>query len=482
MTSGFDNEGVVPSTRVNGEGVTEGGTPSALIDREGVGVPTPSSACTTTTLAADPLGGVVCRTVLPSGLRILTEAVPAMRSVAFGVWVGLGSRDEPPELSGCSHFLEHLLFKGTHKRSALDISADIEAVGGETNAYTTKEYTCYYARVLDADTALAVDVLCDLVADSVLHDGDVETERGVILEEIAMHDDEPGDEVHDLFAEAIYGAASPLGSLISGTCETITPMTRSQIDAFYKQRYTAANMVVAAAGNLDHDTIVALVTEAFARAGLDAAPAAPVALRPAMPAMPVRQPTVLVREKDTEQAHLVLGCEGYGRLDQRRFALGVLNNCLGGGMSSRLFQEIREKRGLAYSVYSYTNQYADSGVFAVYAGCAPGRIAEVLALIRAELAAVAEDGLTEAEIVRGKGMMKGGLVLGLEDTGSRMTRLGKGELLYDELLSVDELLARVDAVTPDAVREVAVDLLGRAMSLAVVGPVEGRDFASALTA
>jgi len=443
--------------------------------REGVGVPTPSRT-STTTIAADPLGGLVRRTVLGNGLRVITEAVPAMRSVSFGVWVGVGSRDERPELGGVSHFLEHLLFKGTHKRSALDISASIEAVGGETNAFTTKEYTCYYARVLDTDAALAIDVLCDLVADSVLGSEDVETERGVILEEIAMHDDEPGDEVHDLFAEALYGAATPLGSLISGTCDTVTPMTREQIRDFYRDRYTAANMVVSAAGNLDHDSIVDLVTDAFARAGLGDAPTAPVPHRAPLPAMPVRDQTVLVRQKDTEQAHVVLGCPGYGRLDPRRFALGVLNNCLGGGMSSRLFQEVREKRGLAYSVYSYTNQYADTGVFAVYAGCAPGRVDEVLALVKQELVAVAADGLTDAEVVRGKGMMKGSLVLGLEDTGSRMTRLGKGELLYDELLSVDELLARVDAVTPEAVRQVAAELLGRPMSLAAVGPFEGRTF------
>ncbi|HKD98313.1 MAG TPA: pitrilysin family protein [Micromonosporaceae bacterium] len=443
--------------------------------REGVGVPTPSRA-STTTIAADPLGGLVRRTVLDNGLRILTEAVPAMRSVAFGVWVGVGSRDEQSDLGGVSHFLEHLLFKGTHKRTALDISASIEAVGGETNAFTTKEYTCYYARVLDTDAALAIDVLCDLVADSVLNESDVETERGVILEEIAMHDDEPGDEVHDLFAEALYGAATPLGSLISGTCDTVTPMTREQIRSFYRDRYTAANMVVSAAGNLDHDAIVDLVTEAFARAGLSDAAAPPVPHRASLPAMHVAAPTVLVRGKDTEQAHVVLGCPGYGRLDPRRFALGVLNNCLGGGMSSRLFQEVREKRGLAYSVYSYTNQYADAGMFGVYAGCAPSRVDEVLTLVKQELAAIAADGLSEAEVVRGKGMMKGSLVLGLEDTGSRMTRLGKGELLYDELLSVDELLAKVDAVTPEAVREVAAELLGRPMTLAVVGPFEGRTF------
>jgi predicted Zn-dependent peptidase len=441
---------------------------------EGAGQPAPSGISGGGP-ATDALGGTMRRTVLPSGLRIITEAIPAMRSVSFGIWVAVGSRDEDAHDNGVSHFLEHLLFKGTHTRSALDISASIEAVGGETNAFTSKEYTCFYARVLDEDAPLAIDVMCDLIVDSILAPDDVETERGVILEEIAMHDDEPGDEVHDLITEAIYGASSPLGRLISGTVESITPMTRDQIDAFYRARYRAPNMVVAAAGSLDHDTVVAQVTAALG--GRLDPPGVPVAHRSPTPPAPVGEPTVLVREKDTEQAHVVLGCPGLGRLDERRFALGVLNNSLGGGMSSRLFQEIREKRGLAYSVYSYTSQFADSGIFAVYAGCAPAKIEEVLALVRVELARVAAEGLTEAEVVRGKGMMKGSLVLGLEDTGSRMSRLGKGEMLYDDMLDVDDLLARVDAVTVDDVKVLAADLLTRPMSLAVVGPFEGRDFA-----
>lgn len=410
-------------------------------------------------------GSTVRRTVLPSGLRVLTEAIPSMRSVSFGVWVGIGSRDETPELSGVSHFLEHLLFKGTERRTALDISAQIEAVGGETNAFTTKEYTCYYARVLDEDLPLAIDVMCDLVSHSVLDAADVETERGVILEEIAMHDDEPGDEVHDVFSEVVYGT-HPLGRLISGTEETIAPMPRAQIEGFYRDRYLAPSIVVAAAGNLDHDVVVELV-----RSNLDLAGGGPPApLRP-RDAVPTRGPDTAVRVKDTEQAHIVLGCPGIGRLDDRRFALGVLNNVLGGGMSSRLFQEIREKRGLAYSVYSYSSQYADTGLFAVYAGCAPGKVDEVLELTRAELAAVAAKGFTEVELARGKGMSKGSYVLGLEDTGSRMSRLAKGELLYGSVLSVDELLARVDAVTLDQVNALATDLLTRPTSLAVIGPV-----------
>ena len=416
----------------------------------------PVTRTRTWTIADDPLGGTVRRTVLPNGLRILTEAVPAMRSVSFGVWVGVGSRDETRSLSGVSHFLEHLLFKGTRRRSAMDISSAIEAVGGETNAFTTKEYTCYYARVLDADLPLAVDVMCDLVVDSVLAESDVETERGVILEEIAMHDDEPGEEVHDLFTSATYGD-HPLGRLISGTVDTISPMTRRQIQTFYHRRYTPATIVIAAAGNLDH-------AQWSSRSG-----------RRSPGPSGSRRPTSRARGAASATARRPrpgAGSWSYAtRTPSRRTwcwagpasrgptSAGSPSACsttsLGGGMSSRLFQEIREKRGLAYSVYSYTSQYADTGLFGVYAGCAPGKVDEVLALTREELARVAADGLTAEEITRGKGMYKGSLVLGLEDTGSRMSRLGKGELLYDELLSVDDILARVDAVTAEQIHEVA---------------------------
>ncbi|WP_306205589.1 M16 family metallopeptidase [Actinoplanes sp. RD1] len=427
--------------------------------------------------ATKTLGDGVKRTILPSGLRIITEAIPTTRSAALGIWVGVGSRDESATLSGASHFLEHLLFKGTERRSALDISAEIEAVGGETNAFTTKEYTCYYARVLDADLPLAIDVLCDAVAHSVMDPADVETERGVILEEIAMHDDEPGDEVHDLFTEAIFGADTPLGRLISGTEETITPMTREQIHRFYRSRYKAPRIVVTAAGNLEHATVVRLVRQALAGSPLDSA-GAPAAVRTGKAAR-VKPPVTVVRNQDTEQAHLVLGTAGLHRDDERRFALGVLNNVLGGGMSSRLFQEVREKRGLAYSVYSYGTQYADAGLFGVYAGCAPGKAEEVLQLIRASLAEVAADGITAEELARGKGMTKGAYVLGLEDTGSRMSRLAKSELLYGDFMGVDELLAKVDAVTLEDVNALAADLLARPMSLAVVGPFADDAFSPA---
>lgn len=422
----------------------------------------------THTLASDPLGGTVRRTVLPSGLRILTEAVPAARSITVGVWVAAGSRDEAPSLGGVSHFLEHLLFKGTRRRSALDISADIEAVGGETNAFTTKEYTCFYARVLDDHMPLAIDVICDLISDSLLAPADVETERGVILEEIAMQDDEPAEQVHDLFARLVYGD-QPLGRPIAGTVDTIAPMTRKQIHGYYRRRYTAPTVVLTVAGRLDHRRVVRSVRQALDGTRLDGH-GEPAPRRRAGRSVRWRAGTV-AHSKDTEQAHLLVGCPTFGRADDRRFVLGALNNVIGGGMSSRLFQQIREERGLAYTTYSYTSLFADTGMFGAYAGCAPGKVEEVLDLIRGELARVARHGVSEVELARGKGMLAGALALGQEDTGARMVRLGKGELLHERPLTVDELRSRVEQVTLAQVNDLAAELFAAPLAVAAVGPV-----------
>ena len=413
------------------------------------------------------------RTVLPGGLRVVTEAVPGVRSAAFGVWVGVGSRDESEQLAGTSHFLEHLLFKGTRRRDALEIAAVMDAVGGELNAFTAKEYTCYYARVLDADLPLAVDVVSDLVTEALCDRADVESERGVILEEISMHDDDPGDVVHDAFAEALYGD-HPLGRPVIGSVASIEQLPAEAISGYYRERYATSQMVVAAAGNLDHDEVVALVRAAFHGRGGGARTPAP--LRDTSPG-PVPLSGAVVEDRPTEQAHLVLGCHGLARADERRYALSVLNSALGGGMSSRLFQEIREHRGLAYSVYSYASSHADSGIFGIYAGCAPGKVDEVLALCRDELDAVAAKGITDDELVRAKGQLRGSLVLGLEDTGAQMSRIGKAELVHGEVLAVDDLLGRIDAVTLDDVLAVAGDVLRRPLSLGVIGPFPDRDFA-----
>jgi predicted Zn-dependent peptidase len=417
--------------------------------------------------------GVVRRTVLPGGLRVVTETMPTVRSAAVGIWVGIGSRDEDLVDAGATHYLEHLLFKGTRRRSALEISAAVDAVGGDLNAFTAKEYTCYYARVLDSDLPLAVDVVSDMVTGSLIQEEDVEAERGVILEEIAMRDDEPGDLVHDEFSTALYGDA-PLGRPILGTIDSINSLTADGIGRYYRDRYLPANLVVAVAGNLDHDEVLRHVDKAFEGAlGKEGLPSPPrIGGDGAAP-----NPGVRLIPRQTEQANLILGTIGVSRTDDRRFVLGVLNSALGGGMSSRLFQEVREKRGLAYSVYSYTSQYSDTGTFGVYAGCQPGKIDEVLTICRDEVAKVAEHGLTDEELSRGKGQLRGSMVLGLEDTGSRMSRIGKSELVYDELLSVDEVLARIDAVTLDDIRAVAGDVLAQPMTLTVVGPFEDREFA-----
>jgi predicted Zn-dependent peptidase len=423
-------------------------------------------------------GGLISRTVLPGGLRIVTEAMPGVRSASVGIWVPVGSRDETPALAGTSHFLEHLLFKGTTRRSALDIASEMDAVGGEFNAFTEKEHTCFYATVLDRDLPLAVDIVADVVLDATITAQDVDVERGVVLEEIAMRDDDPGDLVHDEFATALFGD-DPLGRPILGTEGSIQALTRRQIHGYYRRRYATDGMVVSVAGNIDHDDVVRLVRRAF-EGRLDESRGPRPARSAANGTRPRPHSPTTVRADDTEQANLVLGCHGLSRHDPRRFAVGVLSAALGGGMSSRLFQRVREERGLAYSVYSFSSGYSDAGMFGVYAGCQPGKADEVLSLVVTELDAAARGELSDAEVERGKGQMRGATVLGLEDVGSRMTRIGKSEIIYGEVLGVDELLARIDAVTPADIAELAEDLLGRPRCLTVVGPFGAHDFDGAV--
>jgi predicted Zn-dependent peptidase len=442
--------------------------------RSSVAVPAAAQKTgTTRTLLTveDDAGQVVSRvrrTVLPGGLRVVTEQMSGVRSASVGVWVGVGSRDETPTLHGCSHFLEHLLFKGTRERTAMDISVALDTVGGEFNAFTAKEYTCFHARVLDDDLPMAVDVLGDMITSSSIVAADVEAEREVILDEIAMHDDDPDDVVHNLFAAQAWGS-SPLGRPIAGTVESIRNLTRAQITRFYRTHYRPGAMVVAVAGNIDHTTVVRQVRKAFSRNGFLSGTDTPVRPRLGERVRPVQSGEARTT-RPFEQVNLVLGMNGVTRNDPRRFGLGVLTTAIGGGTSSRLFQEVRERRGLAYSVYSFASHHADAGLVGVGAGCLPAKQHEVLATIRAELAKVAETGITEEELSRAKGQLRGGLVLGLEDSGSRMGRLGKAELVYDELLSIDEVIARIDAVTLDEVHTLARDLFSQAEILAVVGP------------
>jgi predicted Zn-dependent peptidase len=415
----------------------------------------------------------VQRTVLPGGLRIITESLPAVRSAALGIWAGVGSRDEDRDHAGATHYLEHLLFKGTGRRSALEISAEMDAVGGELNAFTAKEYTCYYARVLDSDLPLAIDVLSDMVNNSVIAPRDVDAERGVILEEIAMNEDDPSDLVHEAFAAQLFGD-TPLGRPILGTVDSINSISRDRIWEHYRARYTPDRLVIAAAGSVDHDTVVELVTRAFGPVLDGDREPAPPRLGGSSAGDATGTGVCLV-SRPVEQANLVLGCAGLARSDPRRFALGVLNSALGGGMSSRLFQEVRERRGLAYSVFSFSSQHAEAGLWGIYAGCLPAKADEVLSICRDEVAKVIADGLTDEELERGKGQLRGSIVLGLEDPSSRMSRLGKSELVHLRLEPVEEILAAIEAVTAADVHEIAAVVLGQPKALAVVGPFDDAD-------
>lgn len=438
----------------------------------GADAPAPVPIGVTELLDLDEVGSRVERTTLPGGLRVLTETMPGVLSATLGIWVGVGSRDETPAVAGSSHFLEHLLFKGTTSRSALEIATAMDAVGGEMNAFTAKEHTCFYANVLASDLPLAVALLADLVTDATNTTADLDSERTVVLEEIAMRDDEPSDAVHDLFAETLFGD-TPLGRSVLGTVESIEGLTREDVDGWYRGRYAVPSMVVTAAGRVDHQQVLDLVTAAFGDRLAGERRPAPLRLGEPGADRPARSTGLITRR--TEQTHLLLGAPGMGRLDDRRYAAAVLDTAVGGGMSSRLFQEIREKRGLVYSVGSALTHYAGTGAFSVYAGCSKKRVPEVLRLIRAELDRVAADGLTAEEVARAQGQLKGGMVLGLEDTGSRMSRLGKSELSYGEYLPVREVLGRLDAVDEGQVREVAAELFGRPTCLAVVGPYRESD-------
>lgn len=413
-------------------------------------------------------GDPVELTALPGGPRVVTEAVPGVRSVSVGVWIGVGSRDETPEEAGAAHFLEHLLFKGTARRSAARIAEEIDGVGGELNAFTDKEHTCFYAHVLDVDLPLAIDLLSDVLTAATLAPSDVELERAVVLEEIAMRADDPEDLLGEVFDAALFGD-HPLGLPVIGSQASVEAMTVERLRQFWRWHYGAPGLVLAAAGNLDHGRVVELTSAAF-----PPGPQPGTRAREQM-ATSTAQRRVSVLDQDTEQAHLMLGMRALGRHDPRRPALEVLNTVLGGGLSSRLFQQIREQRGLAYSVYSATTSYADAGQLAVYAGCQPEQLGEVSALTGEVLAALASGGPTTAELARAKGALSGGLVLGLEDTSSRMHRIGRHQVDLGRQRPLTESLRAIEQVGAAEVSEVAADVLTRPLTAAVVGPYADPD-------
>jgi predicted Zn-dependent peptidase len=409
-------------------------------------------------------------TELDSGIRVVTEAVPSVRSVALGLWVRTGSRDEAPAQAGVSHFLEHLLFKGTKRYSAIEIAEIFDGLGAAVNAATGKESTNLYARFLDTHTDEAFDLLAEMLLGPTYPE--IDSEREVVLEEIAMYEDEPQDKVHDVLDRAVFGG-HPLGRRVLGEAEVISSIPIPDIDAYHRARYTGANIVVAAAGNVDHERIVEL-----SRRHVE--PPTANGDNPAVKAPEVDEARVAFQQKDTEQFHICFGGAGIDRSDERRYALSILDAVFGGSTSSRLFREIREKKGLAYSVGSYTQQYVDSGLVGLYVGTREDNVQEACEIIGRELGSIHTDGVTDEELTRAKEHVKGRMVLSSESTAARMGRIGKSLLFDLPILTLDQLIEKVDAVTSEDVAELARELYSPdALSAAAIAPSEER-FRSAL--
>ncbi|MDO4244250.1 MAG: pitrilysin family protein [Actinomyces sp.] len=416
-------------------------------------------------------GAVLRRSILPGGVRVITESVPGLRSAALGAWFGIGSRDEAAGQEGSTHFLEHLLFKGTATRDARAIAEAFDLIGGESNAATAKEHTSYYARVQGQDVTTALDVITDMVTSSLLDPADVETERGVIVSELADAADDPVDLAQEAFARAAFGEDTPLGRPIGGTYETVTAVPRDAVWEHYRRTYASDSLVVAVAGAVDHDEVCERVAADLAAAGWDAAAGAMQRPRrfETEPFAPLEVHDVTV-VRPTEQAHVYLTCQGIAARDERRWTMSVLTTILGGGMSSRLFQEVREKRGLAYSTFAFDTSYAGAGAFGMYAGCAPEDVEEVCAVMSGEFERLAADGVTDREIARARGQIRGAMGLGGEDSLARMGRLGRAEVVTGRLRSMDENLRLLDAVTGEQVRELAAWLASHERARALVGP------------
>ncbi len=411
--------------------------------------------------------------VLPSGIRLVTETMADVRSVAVAYWVGTGSRDEPPGLAGASHFLEHLLFKGTDRRSAAAIAEALDEVGGDCNAFTTKEYTTFYVRLLSDDLGLGLDILSDIMWEPALRPEDIEAERTVILDEILMHADEPADLAAERWQSALF-PDHPLGRDTLGTAATVQRITRDDIAVFFAEHYRPANMVVSVAGDCCHEEVAADLERRFAgvRGG-----AIPPRTEPGSDVVGLD-----VVQRSTEQAHLVYGARSVSRFDERRWALAVLNHVLGGGLSSRLFQKVREQRGLAYSVWSERAAYQDAGSLAIVVGTAPEHVSEVLRIVNDELEHLATDGVTERELAVAKGNLRAEMLLSGEDSGARMSRIGAAMLLHGEVLTVDDVIAKIEAIDRAQVLDVAAQLAQAPRTMSAVGPFDEDGFQSHLPA
>jgi predicted Zn-dependent peptidase len=405
---------------------------------------------------------------LDSGQRLITERIPSVRSVALGFWIGAGSRDETPSKAGVTHFLEHLLFKGTRSYSAQDIAEIFDGLGGELNAATSREHTVVYVRVADHHLEQALDVMTDMVYAPVF--ADLDSEREVVLEEIAMYEDTPHELVHDLMSEAVFGD-HPLGRPVIGTAEVISSVGRRALTSYHQTMYRAGNVVVAAAGNLKHDELVALLQKAQRKQ----AKTPPRGPRLRTPLVRPPRPSIRFQRKKTEQYHVCVGAPGIARSDRRRFTASLLDALLGGSASSRLFQEIREKRGMAYSVYTFASQYTDTGLIGFYVGTRAENLAECLEIANEQIAEVAAGKLRKGELERAKENLKGRILLSMESTSNRMSRLGKSLITDTELLSIDRIAAEIEAVTPESVAELAGVLLAPdKLSASGIGPSEER--------
>jgi predicted Zn-dependent peptidase len=411
---------------------------------------------------------MISRTTLDCGLRIITDTDATVRSASVGYFVNIGSRDEAPAEAGASHFLEHVLFKGTSRRSAKEISSSIENLGGGINAYTTNEFTSFYAKVVDEDLPLAVDVLSDVITSAVVSKEEFETERNVVFQEMAMRDDDPQDCAEEAFGSAFWGA-HPLGVSILGTKESMSAISRDQIFNYYKSNYRPEAMVVSAAGNINHNKFVDLVKQNLLRDNFLDGISVPKS-RDFSAFTPAPTKRVNIHNGNFEQTNLFLGLEGVGRKDPRSTALKVLTIAIGSGMSSRLFQEIREKRGLVYSVDGLVRRYVGSGYFAIYAGCAPERAAEVIKVAREILDDVASNGITDEEFSRGKNAVRAGVLLAGEDSAYRMDRVGSSEIWDGYAKSPDEMMSDLNLVTKEEVEEIARQFFTRPLTLGLAGP------------
>jgi predicted Zn-dependent peptidase len=407
------------------------------------------------------------KTVMPNGIRVLSESAPYVDSVSVGIWVGAGSRWEDPSVYGISHFTEHMLFKGTERRTAKQIADEMDSLGAHLNAFTDKEYTCFYAKALKEHLDVAMDVLTDMTLNSLLEPVEIDREKNVVLEEIKRHEDTPDDLVHDVFAQNIW-QRHPLGNPVIGTRKTVKSLTQERLRDYMAQEYAPDNMVISAAGNLEHEKLVGIVENLLGSWSGKRTAGDAIGVKPAK--------HVTYRRKRTEQVHFCVGVPGYAQSHNDKYTLAIIDSILGGGMSSRLFQEIREKRGLAYAIGSYSASYREAGMFVVYGGTSLGNFDETLGLVRKEFGDIVENSATDTEIERAKNQIRGSLVLGQESMSNRMSRMAKSEMYFGRIVPLAEIVSSVMGVSRDDVSRVAAEMFSDSeLAMAAIGPFKASE-------